>query len=411
MEVQVNSANIGELIDRARAAAQLSQRDLADAAGLSQSTLSRIISGDRVAKMPEVVEIARATGHTVAQLTGTSTVAERAQCAARATNGCAMNGMREALLHFLELDDYLDDQAIPATVWRMKRSKANSETEGRAAAERFRAEHRLGVQPLGDLVAIIEQTTGVDVAVLDAGPDEHGLTMRDPARDTVYIGVARTQRPMRQRSTLAHELGHVLFEDWTLHTAANWGERKPAEVRADAFARHLLVPLDGLHEFLQPRTTVTQADLSAVVQRFLVSPAIASIALNQAGYLDDTTKPECMPLSTPRLAARFGWSDQYHALRADSDRRRAPQHLLTRAIRGYAEAVLPAQAIATLRAIPVAAAEAELHEAGIVPAEHPIIWTDPSSLPDVHVDLQELDKDLDAPEDDHRYTVPERDTQ
>jgi transcriptional regulator with XRE-family HTH domain len=112
----VTSTNVGTLIDRARNAARLSQRDLAEATGISQSTLSRIISGDRPVKMPEVVAIARATGHTVAQLAGTSTVAGRAQCATRATNDCDMDGMREALLHFLELDDYLDDQAIPATV-------------------------------------------------------------------------------------------------------------------------------------------------------------------------------------------------------------------------------------------------------------------------------------------------------
>lgn len=104
------------LIERARANAGLSQRALADASGISQPTLSRIISGDRVAKMPEVVAIAWATGHTVAQLTGAGTVADRAQCAARATNVSGMDRMRETLLHFLELDDYLSDQAIPATI-------------------------------------------------------------------------------------------------------------------------------------------------------------------------------------------------------------------------------------------------------------------------------------------------------
>jgi transcriptional regulator with XRE-family HTH domain len=110
------TTNVGGLIERARVAANLSQRALADATGISQSTLSRIISGDRVPKMPEVVAIAWATGHTVAQLTGVGMVADRAQCAARATNDSDMDRMREALLHFLELDDYLDDQAIPATV-------------------------------------------------------------------------------------------------------------------------------------------------------------------------------------------------------------------------------------------------------------------------------------------------------
>lgn len=104
-------ADIGARIERARAAAGLSQRALADATGISQSTLSRIISGDRVAKMPELVAIAWETGHTVAQLTGIGSVAERVQCAA-----CATNDMRQTLLSFLELDAYLDDQAIPATV-------------------------------------------------------------------------------------------------------------------------------------------------------------------------------------------------------------------------------------------------------------------------------------------------------
>ena len=106
----------GALIERSRIAAGLSQRALADATGISQPTLSRIIAGERVAKMPEIVAIAWATGHTVAQLTGTGTVADRVQCIARATNDSDMNGMRGMLLHFLELDDYLNDFAIPATV-------------------------------------------------------------------------------------------------------------------------------------------------------------------------------------------------------------------------------------------------------------------------------------------------------
>jgi transcriptional regulator with XRE-family HTH domain len=112
----VQAVPIGVLIDRARLAAGLSQRVLADATGISQPTLSRIISGERVAKMPEIVVIAWATGHTVAQLTGSGEVADRVQCAARATNDTGMESMRQALLGFLELDDYLYDQAIPGAI-------------------------------------------------------------------------------------------------------------------------------------------------------------------------------------------------------------------------------------------------------------------------------------------------------
>jgi transcriptional regulator with XRE-family HTH domain len=110
------TVSVGALIERARVAAGLSQRALADASGISQPTLSRIISGERPAKMPEVVAIAWATGHTVAELTYARALTQRTQFAARATNDSEMDRMREALLHFVELNDYLDDQAVPATV-------------------------------------------------------------------------------------------------------------------------------------------------------------------------------------------------------------------------------------------------------------------------------------------------------
>jgi Zn-dependent peptidase ImmA (M78 family) len=271
----------------------------------------------------------------------------------------------------------------------------NAEVEGQAAAERFREEHHLGVQPLGDLVATIEQAAGIDVAVLDVGPDEHGLTMRDPDRNAVFIGVARTRNPMRQRSTLAHELAHVLFEDWVEAPVGNWSARRPEETRADAFARHLIVPIDGLAQFLEGREPITTSTLSAIVQRFLVSPAMAAIALHQAEYIDAAVKEQWKAWSTPQLAVRFGWSDQYHALQADSDQRRAPQRLLARAITGYVEGVLPAQAIATLRGISLEEAEAELREAGVVPREPTVAWADANELPDVDVDLSDLD-DIDS---------------
>jgi Zn-dependent peptidase ImmA (M78 family) len=279
----------------------------------------------------------------------------------------------------------------------------SSEAEGRYAAERFRSEHGLGHQPLGDLVAMIEQAAGVDVAVLDAGPDEHGLTMRDPKRGRVFIGVARTTQPMRQRSTLAHELGHVLFEDWVDSNAGGWSDRSPIEVRADAFARHLLIPLRGLKEFLGRSRQIGPSVLSAVVQRFLVSPALAVIALEQAGYIDRPTKHMWKAATAPQLAVRFGWSDQYRALQVDSDQRRAPQRLLARAIRGYVEGVLSAQTIANLRGITPGVAAAELREAGIVPGAGDVTWTDATDLPAAEVDLAALDADLrntDDPEDD-----------
>jgi hypothetical protein len=136
-----------------------------------------------------------------------------------------------------------------------------------------------------------------------------------------------------------------------------------------------------------------------VVQRFLVSPTIAAIALCQAGYIDEADKRDWMMLSTPQLAARFGWTDQYQVLQASSDRRRAPQRLLARAITGYLEGVLPAQAIATLRGISLDALMEEFAVAGVIPAEQPIPWAGPAGLPDIRADLAALDADLAAADD------------
>lgn len=104
----------GDRINGACREANLSQRALSRATGIPQATLSRIISGDRPAHTPELAAIAEATGTTIAELTGRSTVAGRAQCVARASDDSDMAEMRRELLHMLELNAYLEDQAIPA---------------------------------------------------------------------------------------------------------------------------------------------------------------------------------------------------------------------------------------------------------------------------------------------------------
>lgn len=111
-EVVRVTVDVGAAAEEARRAAGLSQRVLAERAGLSQPTLNRILTGKRPAKMTEVLKIADATGCTVAELTGTA-VTGRLQWVARATNDSSMNAMRQRLAHFFELDAYLDDQAIP----------------------------------------------------------------------------------------------------------------------------------------------------------------------------------------------------------------------------------------------------------------------------------------------------------
>jgi len=103
--------DLAAAVQSALSAVGMSQRALADKTGISQATLNRILTGNRPAKMPELILIADAVGCTVAQL-ASSSIEDRVECAARATDGSSMAAMKQRLLHFVELDAYLDDQAI-----------------------------------------------------------------------------------------------------------------------------------------------------------------------------------------------------------------------------------------------------------------------------------------------------------
>lgn len=271
-----------------------------------------------------------------------------------------------------------------------RKIEAEGEAAERAAA--FRADHSLGYAAIGDLVEVIESVSRIDVAVLDLGQDEHGMTMRDPIRDATVIAVARTPHLVRQRSTLAHELAHVLFEDHLPDHDIDWAARSPQEVRADAFARHLLIPIQAVVALVggQERP-LDLADLSVLCQRFLVSPAIAAIQVERAHLIDAARKQDWMRASAPDLAARFGWSDQYEDLARTSSTRRAPQRLLARTIAGYAHGAVSVETIARLRGTTADQARTHLENHHIAVPSGGVTWDSLDDLPLHEDDFADLD--------------------
>lgn len=151
----------------------------------------------------------------------------------------------------------------------------------------FRGSHELDDGPIKDMFEVLHSTQGIDVMIVSASESEHGLSMTDPATGRVVIAVATTSHPMRQRSSIAHELGHVLAGDLDRAKPLVSGERSPEEIRADAFARHLLLPLPAVRKRFEPgHQEVTLSDLSDLVQEFEVSPQLASIQLPTCKLID-----------------------------------------------------------------------------------------------------------------------------
>jgi hypothetical protein len=148
---------------------------------------------------------------------------------------------------------------------------------------------------------------------------------------------------MRQRSSIAHELGHVIAGDLERAEPLVPGERSSEEICADAFARHLLLPLGAIRRRYpvgDTQVTFSLADLSDLIQEFEVSPHIATIQLRTLKRIDADTYSNWSARSAANLAMRFGWGSQYRSLAADSSVPRAPQSLMTRAVEGYQRGVL-----------------------------------------------------------------------
>jgi hypothetical protein len=75
----------------------------------------------------------------------------------------------------------------------------SNERRAKNLAEMFREEHGLGILPIKDVFEMAHVATGVDAFSIEAGEEEHGLSMLDPDSGRQVIVVATAPHPMRQR--------------------------------------------------------------------------------------------------------------------------------------------------------------------------------------------------------------------
>ena len=115
--------------------------------------------------------------------------------------------------------------------------------------------------------------------------------------DEVVIGVNRNQAPMRQRFTIAHELGHLLLhEPSQIHVDRGFRVRLRSsssrkgidreEMEANRFAAELLMPSDFLQTDLEHQEfdLADDCQLRSLAKRYGVSTQAFAIRLNGLGY-------------------------------------------------------------------------------------------------------------------------------
>lgn len=221
------------------------------------------------------------------------------------------------------------------------------ESTGRARAEEFRVAHDLGVAPISDMVEFLETTLELNVAVLKMSGVE-AMTRRDPVTGAMVIAVAASNRPERQRFSLAHELGHILEDDFT-HDVALVHQNGAVESKANGFARHLLAPLAGVRALADHSEGNKERTVAEVVRHFRVSPHVACIQLRGLGFLNSSEEKTFRNHNAGWYALRYGWdTERNHLVRAALDVR-PPQRVLARAIDAHQQGLIGAAVVARLK--------------------------------------------------------------
>ena len=369
---------LGERVRRARERVGLNQRQLAALTGISQPTISRVESGERSAlAVTELHRIAMATGSTVAALTSEADRGDRILTAARVAavgDPAAVEAAASAAAELLELDAALDALSLPGRQERREPAisldvEGGPAAQGLALATEVRRAYQLGHGPLPDVEDLIGQLTGVDVAYRDLG-GASGFCAVDPDRGTaiVLIGTGPNETAERQRFTAAHELAHLLFPGDPKHRAG--ADRTPEEVRADEFARNLLIPLAGVASWLRASglAEVTEAELAALANTFRVSPRVVLIQLAKLRLAPAGVGEGSLPTGR-QLAYRHGWGPAYDLAQSVARTERPPVRVVDRATQAYRLGKLGLPPLARLLGQSLGEAGASLAEAGIVPIQ------------------------------------------
>lgn len=138
--------------------------------------------------------------------------------------------------------------------------------------------------PLPCVLTVIEEDLRLPVVVAALPPGIAGCCWRDATRTVLWVN--GTQAAVRQRFTLAHELGHVRCghdHDIPVETFETIGARSTdsREVQANAFAAELLAPAAGVRALVDGEPSLE--DVVQIAARFRISTIAALYRLNTLG--------------------------------------------------------------------------------------------------------------------------------
>jgi Zn-dependent peptidase ImmA (M78 family)/transcriptional regulator with XRE-family HTH domain len=260
--MSISQHELGRRLRTAREACHLTQDDVARHLHLSRSSIVQMEFGNRAVTSLELDRLAYLFGRDIRELLAEDfqeddalvaffrrhpDVAQHAEVV-EALRTCLALGREVTNLEHL-LGMHPDPGLLPAYPVPGPRSKWDAVQQGRYLAEDERRRLSLGTAPL-TTVADLLATQGVRTAQVDLPEDISGLMLCEPHVGP-FVVANRQHHVLRRRFSYAHEYAHVLLDRERRGTISRTSERDHLlEVRANAFAAHVLMPDAGVHQFL-----------------------------------------------------------------------------------------------------------------------------------------------------------------
>lgn len=272
-----NATAQGETISTLRAALGLSQAELARAAGLAQTRLSRIEQGEERVGVDEIPSLAAALDVLPSTLAADSSEFLSSRVFHRKKASLPVKADRRiranAAVRRYQIQRALSG-SLPALSFEYRPLPADGTYSPEDRAMELRRDLGLGSSPIENMTDVLE---GAGVIVMAADLDTIKLdAIAGWPLDGPPIVLVSTHAPGdRQRFTLAHELGHAIMHDGT-------GDDQEAE--ADRFGSAFLIPSSAaLSELQNP----TLSSLVALKAKWGVSIAALARRAKDLGIMSD----------------------------------------------------------------------------------------------------------------------------
>lgn len=240
----------------------MTQDDAAKHLGVSRPTFVQIEAGNRSVSSLELDKLAYLFGRDIRELVADAFHEEDSLAALfRAQPSIVgdpevLEKLRECVALGRELTNLervvgidRDLSAVASYPFPTPKTRWEAIQQGQRLAEEERRRLGLGHAPLPDMGELLE-SQGVRTGLVDLPTDVSGLTLSD-RKVGLFVVANRAHHYLRRRFSFAHEYAHVVADRDRSGLISQTSARDDLiEVRANAFAANLLMPEDGVRQFV-----------------------------------------------------------------------------------------------------------------------------------------------------------------